>query len=123
MNRSNYDYNQLEWWRIRNEYSRIDTEKLRGDAEKKRIENQALVLNQENTTTPSKDTFVGIGATCYSKGNDLGTRDAFCNKLKSGLVCARTGYDGRNFGGCKNQDGIQTSIGPPYNHHCCSNKT
>merc|ERR1719329_1519052 len=55
----------------------------------------------------SKDKGKGLSQgsrSCWGAGNNMASRDASCS---GSLVCARTGFDGRNFGEC----------GP---HHCCS---
>merc|ERR1719197_310021 len=50
---------------------------------------------------------------CWTPDANVEQQDARC---AGDLVCARTGFDGRNFGGCKS-DGV---AGPAYNQHCCS---
>lgn len=47
---------------------------------------------------------IALDTTCWSGGSDMASRDASC---QGDLVCARQGFDGRDFGDCPNQ-------------HCCS---
>lgn len=50
---------------------------------------------------------------CWPAGGDMLTRDAAC---AGDMVCARRGFNERQWGGCTHRD----TAGPPYVRHCCT---
>jgi len=58
---------------------------------------------------------LGLNGKCWPKGSTMQERDDAC---EGDLVCARTGYDGRNFGGCNDQ--YEPAFRGSIRHHCCT---
>lgn len=54
---------------------------------------------------------------CYRSGKTMKQRDAAC---AGSLLCARSGFDNRSFGGCTKDRNGNLVAGPPFEHHCCS---